>query len=119
MRGSPSVDVIRPKPEAPTEEVLASEAAKGYDLLVIGLERVVAKGTFDTSVNRIAAQFEGPLALAVARGVHLERDTGVAIGVEQLEGPAVETEQRADAHVEGRAAAVAPKAPEPADEPVD
>jgi Kef-type K+ transport system membrane component KefB/nucleotide-binding universal stress UspA family protein len=71
-RTAPNIDVVRPKPEAPAEEVVASEAAKGYDLLVIGLERVAAKGTFDTSVDRIAAQFEGPLALAVARGMHLE-----------------------------------------------
>jgi len=71
-RTPPNIDVVRPKPEAPTEEVVASEAAKGYDLLVIGLERVAANGTFEAPVNRIAAQFEGPLAVTIARGVHLE-----------------------------------------------
>jgi nucleotide-binding universal stress UspA family protein len=80
-RTAPSIDVVRPKPEAPTEEVVASEAAKGYDLLAIGLERVEAEGAFDPSVNRIAAQFEGPLALAVARGVHLEDPTESRLNV--------------------------------------
>jgi nucleotide-binding universal stress UspA family protein len=71
-RTPPNIDVVRPKPEAPTQEIVASEAAKGYDLLVIGLEHVAASGTFAAPVDAIAAQFEGPLAVAVARGVHLE-----------------------------------------------
>jgi Kef-type K+ transport system membrane component KefB/nucleotide-binding universal stress UspA family protein len=66
------IDVIRPKPDAATEEAIANEAAKGYDLLAIGIERVARNGTFDDRINRIAAQFEGPLAIAVARGAHLE-----------------------------------------------
>jgi Kef-type K+ transport system membrane component KefB/nucleotide-binding universal stress UspA family protein len=66
------IDVIRPKPDAATEEAIANQAAKGYDLLAIGVERVASNGTFDDRINRIAAQFEGPLAIAVARGAHLE-----------------------------------------------
>jgi Kef-type K+ transport system membrane component KefB/nucleotide-binding universal stress UspA family protein len=66
------IDVIRPKPDAATEEAIANQAAKGYDLLAIGVERVAGNGTFDDRINRIAAQFEGPLAIAVARGAHLE-----------------------------------------------
>ncbi len=54
---------------APTEEAVASEARKGYDLLVIGVEPVVApEGGFHPEVARIARGFEGPLAVAVARG---------------------------------------------------
>jgi hypothetical protein len=48
--------------------------------------------------------------------VRLEPDAGVAIGVEQLQRPPVESEQRADAGVEAIAAGAAPEAPEPADE---
>ena len=67
-----NIDVVRPKPETAPEETVASEAAKGYDLLVIGLEPLVAKGAFDARVNAIANRFEGPLAVASARGAHQE-----------------------------------------------
>jgi nucleotide-binding universal stress UspA family protein len=80
-RTAPNIDVVRPKPEVPTEEVVASEAAKGYDLLVVGLEHVAVKGAFDASVDRIAARFEGPLALALARGVHVEEPTNSRLNV--------------------------------------
>jgi hypothetical protein len=51
-----------------------------------------------------------------AGGVHFEYDAGIAISVKQLQRAAVESEQRPDTRVEASAAAVAPKAPEPADE---
>ena len=51
-----------------------------------------------------------------AGGVHLECHAGVAIGVEQLQRAAVESEQRPDTGVEASAAAAAAEAPEPADE---
>jgi Kef-type K+ transport system membrane component KefB/nucleotide-binding universal stress UspA family protein len=66
------IDVVKPTADAPIEEAIANEAAKGYDMLVIGVERVAEKGAFDDRVNRIAARFEGPLAIAVARGAHTE-----------------------------------------------
>jgi nucleotide-binding universal stress UspA family protein len=69
-----NVDVVRPKAAAAPEEAVASEAAKGYDLLVIGVEPLAAKGAFDARVNAIANRFEGPLAVASARGTH-EEDT--------------------------------------------
>jgi Kef-type K+ transport system membrane component KefB/nucleotide-binding universal stress UspA family protein len=71
-RAPANIDVVRPKPETPPEETVASEAAKGYDLLVIGLEPIAAKGAFDPRVNAIANRFEGPLAVASARGAHQE-----------------------------------------------
>ncbi|HEV2956915.1 MAG TPA: cation:proton antiporter [Xanthobacteraceae bacterium] len=71
-RVTANVDVIRPKPDAAPEEAVASEAAKGYDLLVIGLEPVAAKGAFDPRINAIANRFEGPIAVACARGAHQE-----------------------------------------------
>jgi nucleotide-binding universal stress UspA family protein len=55
------------------EAAVAKEARKGYDLLVIGVERTIAAhGGFHEQVARIAAGFEGPLAVAVARGAHLQ-----------------------------------------------
>jgi K+:H+ antiporter len=56
----------RPKPEA-----VAEEAKKGYDLLIIGLDKTVArKNEFHDDITKLAAGFEGPLAVADARDVH-------------------------------------------------
>jgi Kef-type K+ transport system membrane component KefB/nucleotide-binding universal stress UspA family protein len=71
-KGAPGkVSVITRTGDA-LEETVAREARKGYDLLVIGIENVARKAEFNEDVNRIAAQFEGPLAIAVGRGAHLE-----------------------------------------------
>jgi nucleotide-binding universal stress UspA family protein len=54
------------------EEAVTKEARKGYDLLVIGIDRTTAShGGFHEEIARMAARFEGPLAVAVARGSHL------------------------------------------------
>jgi Kef-type K+ transport system membrane component KefB/nucleotide-binding universal stress UspA family protein len=71
-RAAANVDVVRPKAAVAPEEAVASEAAKGYDLLAIGLEPLAEKGAFDARVNAIANRFEGPLAVACARGAHRE-----------------------------------------------
>jgi nucleotide-binding universal stress UspA family protein len=56
------------------EAVVTKEARKGYDLLVIGVERTTAvHGGFHEQIARMAAGFEGPLAVAVARGSHLQK----------------------------------------------
>jgi Kef-type K+ transport system membrane component KefB/nucleotide-binding universal stress UspA family protein len=67
------VDVTTKVSEKPVQEVIASEAKKGYDLLLVGLEKTVArKKEFHPDVNLIASEFEGPLAIVDARGAHLE-----------------------------------------------
>ena len=54
------------------EAVVSKEARKGYDLLVIGTEKTTAAhGGFHEQIARMAAGFDGPLAVAVARGSHL------------------------------------------------
>jgi len=56
------------------EAVVSKEARKGYDFLVIGVERTTAAhGRFDEQIARMAGGFEGPLAVAVARGAHLQK----------------------------------------------
>src|SRR5215813_6330594 len=66
------VDVIVRKLDAPSDESVANEAAKGYDLLVMGLENTRAKtGGFHSDLARIAAAFEGPLAIVAGKGAHL------------------------------------------------
>jgi nucleotide-binding universal stress UspA family protein len=55
------------------ESAVTREAQKGYDLLVLGLSKTVAPhGGFEEEVARIAAMYEGPLAVVVARGSHVE-----------------------------------------------
>jgi Kef-type K+ transport system membrane component KefB/nucleotide-binding universal stress UspA family protein len=55
------------------EAAVSKEAGKGYDLLVIGVERATAAhGGFHEQIARMADRFEGPLAVAVARGSHLQ-----------------------------------------------
>jgi Kef-type K+ transport system membrane component KefB/nucleotide-binding universal stress UspA family protein len=66
------VSVITRGGDAPPEEIIASEARKGYDMLVIGIDQIARRGEFHPDVNRIAVEFEGPLAIASARGIHLE-----------------------------------------------
>ena len=67
------VDVIvRETSAAPHEDVVTSEAKRGYDLLVVGMDHMKANdGTFDAKVDRIAGAFEGPIAIVMAQGVHL------------------------------------------------
>jgi Kef-type K+ transport system membrane component KefB/nucleotide-binding universal stress UspA family protein len=55
------------------EAVVTKEARKGYDLLVIGMRTTAAHGRFHEQIARMAAGFEGPLAVAVARGTHLQK----------------------------------------------
>ena len=54
-----------------TGQAIAEEARKSYDLLLIGVERAVAAdGEIDPQVAHLGAAFEGPLAIAIARGPH-------------------------------------------------
>jgi len=67
------VDVTTRSKDAPTGEAVAKEARKGYGLLVIGVDKIAAPGGgFHPEITRIATGFDGPLALVVARGDHLE-----------------------------------------------
>jgi Kef-type K+ transport system membrane component KefB/nucleotide-binding universal stress UspA family protein len=62
-------EVISRKPEGEAPEAVAEEAKKGYDLLVIGIEKTHApKGGFTKDITRITEEFEGPLVVAVSRG---------------------------------------------------
>jgi hypothetical protein len=55
------------------EAVVTKEARKGYDFLMIGVEgTMAAHGGFHEQIASMAAGYEGPLAVAVARGSHLQ-----------------------------------------------
>jgi nucleotide-binding universal stress UspA family protein len=62
------VDITTRPQEAPGQEAVAREAGKGYDFLFIGVEPVENDGEFDEKVARIAGEFDGPFAIAAARG---------------------------------------------------
>ena len=57
--------------KAPKPQAVAEEAKKGYDLLIIGLDKTVArKNEFHDDITKLAAGFEGPLAVVDARDLH-------------------------------------------------
>jgi Kef-type K+ transport system membrane component KefB/nucleotide-binding universal stress UspA family protein len=67
------VDVTIRTSDTPSEEAVAKEAKKGYDLLFVGIEHTRAKnGAFHPDVTRVASAFEGPLAIVAASGIHLQ-----------------------------------------------
>ena len=71
------VDVTTIVHEAPSPDFIAMEAEKGYDLLIVGLEKTSRRGKeFDASVTSIAMGFKGPLAIAATRGDLAEKPDG-------------------------------------------
>jgi nucleotide-binding universal stress UspA family protein len=58
---------VSARQEKKVDDAIQKEAPKGYDLLLIGIERMhSADGVFSKTVDRAANGFEGPLALAMA-----------------------------------------------------
>ena len=64
-----ALPAITARIEKPDEEAIAAEAKKGYGLLVIGREPASKGDTFHEQITRSAAEFGGPFAIAIARGV--------------------------------------------------
>jgi Kef-type K+ transport system membrane component KefB/nucleotide-binding universal stress UspA family protein len=66
----------------PSEAAVTKEARKGYGLLVLGMAKTVAPhGGFHEEIGRIAAVYDGPLAVIVARGPHVVDPEGGALNV--------------------------------------
>ncbi len=58
---------------SPEPKAVAAEAEKGYDLMIVGLEKTVARGhEFHDGVAGLAAGFEGPIAITDVRDKLLE-----------------------------------------------
>jgi nucleotide-binding universal stress UspA family protein len=74
---TPSVPVT--KAEAKSEEAeaaIAKESRKGYDLLMMGVDETVGPdGALHEDLTRIAAGFNGPLGVVIARGQHRKDPT--------------------------------------------
>ena len=68
------IDVVEPKADVSIAEAVETEARKGYDLMIIGIDPAMSpKGGFHRTVSQIARVFPGSLAVVAARGVH-DRD---------------------------------------------
>jgi Kef-type K+ transport system membrane component KefB len=64
--------IFRKVPQAISEEAITTEAKKGYDLLLIGKDKMqTANGVFTPDIVAVAAAFEGPLAIVIAKGEQL------------------------------------------------
>jgi Kef-type K+ transport system membrane component KefB/nucleotide-binding universal stress UspA family protein len=71
---SRDIDVTTRSRRARPKDAVADEARKGFDLLVVGMDKVVgAKGGYDKRIDEVTRGFEGPIALVAARGKHLEQ----------------------------------------------
>ncbi len=68
-----NVEVITRVETRPSQEAVAKEAKKGYDLLFVGIKiSKPDKCGLPDELSLIAAEFDGPLAVIEARGKHLE-----------------------------------------------
>jgi nucleotide-binding universal stress UspA family protein len=69
-----NIEVTTRVPKERPAEAIEDEARKGFDLLVVGMDRTLnAKGGFDPKIEDIGAGFRNPMAIAVAKGAHLKR----------------------------------------------
>jgi nucleotide-binding universal stress UspA family protein len=68
---TPDVAVKARAGPASFDDVLTDEAPKSYDFLMIGLDpSQMPKGGFNPEIATSARSFDGPLAVAIARGIH-------------------------------------------------
>jgi hypothetical protein len=64
-----TVDVTTRTKKATSAEAVADEAQKGYDLLIVGIDKTrAAGGGFTPEITRTVNGFDGPLAVAIAGG---------------------------------------------------
>src|SRR5580704_14591173 len=77
-----TVDVTVRTHDVPTHEAIAEEAERGYGLLLVGLEKMRGRdGGFHPQVDRIAAAFDGPIAIVAAAGEHLDDPDDSALDI--------------------------------------
>lgn len=77
-----SIDVVTRARRAELGETIAGEARKGFDLLVVGVDKVaMTKDRFDRKIEDIAAKFDGSLAIVAAKGKHLKQPTPEGLNI--------------------------------------
>lgn len=65
----------------PDGEAITAEARKGYGLLFIGREPASEGGAFHDQITRSAAEFPGPFAIAIARGIDRQEVGGTRLNI--------------------------------------
>jgi K+:H+ antiporter len=77
-----TLDVTTIVETAVKSKAVAEEAEKGYSFMIIGLEKTVARRTeFHDDIAKLAAGFEGPLAVVDAREKLLEHPLGEHLNI--------------------------------------
>ena len=77
-----TLDVTTIVETAVKSKAVAEEAEKGYSFMIIGLEKTVARRTeFHDDIAKLAAGFEGPLAVVDAREKLLEHPLGAHLNI--------------------------------------
>jgi nucleotide-binding universal stress UspA family protein len=80
--GRPRAHVTLRTGALPPDAAITKEAQKGYGLLVLGIAKTVAPhGGFHEEIARIAAMYDGPLAVVVARGAHVDNPEEGALNI--------------------------------------
>jgi nucleotide-binding universal stress UspA family protein len=68
------IDVTTRSRQKKAVDAVVDEARKGFDLLVVGMDKVVGSGGgFDRNVEIVTTGFDGPLAVVAAKGHHLTK----------------------------------------------
>jgi Kef-type K+ transport system membrane component KefB/nucleotide-binding universal stress UspA family protein len=68
------IDITVRTLEKPSEEAVATEAKKGYGLLIVGIKNTRTRsGEFHRDIARIVSAFEGAVAIVAGRNGQLER----------------------------------------------
>jgi nucleotide-binding universal stress UspA family protein len=76
------VEITTITESTPNSETIAEEAEKGYDILMIGLEKMLGRGAnFHAGVTTLASGFDGALLVADARADLLEQPTNGPLSI--------------------------------------
>jgi Kef-type K+ transport system membrane component KefB/nucleotide-binding universal stress UspA family protein len=68
-----NVDITTRIPKEKPAAAVEDEAKKGFDLLVVGMDKTLnGKSGFDRKIEDIAGSFHNPMAIVVAKGSHLK-----------------------------------------------
>jgi Kef-type K+ transport system membrane component KefB/nucleotide-binding universal stress UspA family protein len=74
---SGNIEITTRMPKERPAEAIEDEAKKGFDLLVVGMDKTLnGTGGFDRKIENICDGFRNPMAIAVAKGSHLMRPAG-------------------------------------------
>jgi Kef-type K+ transport system membrane component KefB/nucleotide-binding universal stress UspA family protein len=73
-----SIEVTTRSPDKTPADAVVEEARKGFDLLVVGMDKVTrGKDGFDRMIEDVVSGFTGPLAIVAAKGAHLDQPGGM------------------------------------------